>query len=175
MPLRVTGLIRGFLQMLSSPSADSMGRRQRPGVIAQARVLVADALHRGSQDVRFRFLIAGGFATMINWLVRFPLDLVMPFAAAVTLATITHMMCAFVLYRTWVFPGSSRGTFEQLRDFVLVNLIGMTITIAVAVALCECFVSVDLAYSIAAATAHMLGIAAGAVATYLGHGRVTFR
>ena len=174
MPLRVAGLIRSFRQNLSSPMADEIGPRRRNG-LAQARAMVAVALLRGRQDVRFRFLVAGGFATMINLLIRFPLDLVMPFAAAVTLATLTHMVCAFVLYRTWVFPGSSRGTFEQLRDFVLVNLIGMAITVAVAIALCECFVSVDLTYSIAAATAHIMGIAAGAVATYLGHGRVTFR
>lgn len=159
-PLRAPGLIR---------------RLRLPGTVQQRLSTAAAALERASHDTRVRFLIAGSFATAINWLIRFPLNLVMPFAAAVTLATLTHMMVAFVLYRLWVFPGSKRGTVQQVRDFILVNAVGMTVTVAVSVGLCECLVSAELAESIAAAAAHILGIAAGAVATYLGHGRLTFR
>jgi hypothetical protein len=46
----------------------------------------------------YRFLIAGGAAALVNWLARFPLELVMPFAAALLGATAIGMTCGFLLY-----------------------------------------------------------------------------
>lgn len=40
---------------------------------------------------------------------------------AVVLAYFVGMGVAFLLTRMWVFPGSTRGSREQLRDFVLTN------------------------------------------------------
>lgn len=142
---------------------------------------VADATLRGgwlrrfSTDPRTRFLVAGGFATLVNWLIRFPLDVVMPYAGAVAFAAVAHMICSFMLYRSWVFPGSRRRFGEQVRDFVLVNLVGMAVTVGVSVFLRQILVSLAADAAIAGAVAHIIGIASGAVAGYLGHGRVTFR
>jgi energy-coupling factor transport system substrate-specific component len=132
-------------------------------------------LRRLSTDPRARFLVAGGFATLVNWLIRFPLDVVLPYAGAVAFAAVAHMVCSFMLYRSWVFPGSRRRFAEQVRDFVLVNLVGMAVTVGVSVFLRQILVSLAAEPWIAAAGAHIVGIASGAVAGYLGHGRVTFR
>jgi energy-coupling factor transport system substrate-specific component len=132
-------------------------------------------LRRLSADPRARFLVAGGFATLVNWLIRFPLDVVLPYAGAVALAAVAHMVCSFMLYRSWVFPGSQRRLAEQVRDFVLVNLVGMAVTVGISVFLRQVLVSLSAEPWIAAAGAHIVGIASGAVAGYLGHGRVTFR
>lgn len=127
------------------------------------------------QDPRIRFLVAGSIATLVNWLVRFPINLVVPYAVAVALATAIGMVCGFIMYRTWVFPGSNRGLPEQIRDFIIVNLLSMVITVGTAVALRELMMFLGLREVYAAAAAHALGIAAGAVSNYCGHRRVTFR
>jgi putative flippase GtrA len=127
------------------------------------------------QDSRIRFLVAGGLATLVNWLVRFPINLVAPYAVAVALATAIGMVCGFIMYRAWVFPGSNRSLPEQIRDFIIVNLLSMVITVGTAVALRELILLLGIREVIAAAAAHAIGIAAGAVSNYCGHRRVTFR
>jgi len=146
------------------------------------RVDYPDSVHpsnhpfrRWRDDCRVRFLIAGGAATLINWLVRFPLDLLMPYAAAVALAAACHMACAFVLYRTWVFPGSDRPLMMQVGDFILINLVSMAVTVAISVAFREILMSLQIGPAVAAAVAHFIGIGTGAIAGYIGHRRITFR
>lgn len=127
------------------------------------------------KDPRFRFIVAGTLASLVNWLVRFPLDFVMPYAAAVILATAVGMVCGFLLYRAWVFPGSDRPMIVQVRDFVLVNLAGMVVMVAVAIVLRALLLSVDAHEAVAAAAAHAAGIGVGAVANFIGHRHITFR
>ena len=136
---------------------------------------LADVLRRCSQDTRARFLVAGGFAALVNWLVRFPINLVVPYGTAVVLATAIGMVCGFLIYRAWVFPGHSRSTLRQIRDFVLVNLLGIAVTVVLAVALRGLLIGLGLTEPVAGALAHASGIGAGAVANYLGHRYVTFR
>ena len=44
-----------------------------------------------------RFLVAGGSAALVNWLVRFPVELVLPFFAALIIAACIGMACGFLL------------------------------------------------------------------------------
>jgi putative flippase GtrA len=121
-----------------------------------------------------RFLIAGGIAALVNWLVRFPIELIVPFFAALLLATCIGMTCGFLLYRAWVFPGSSRPLRAQIRDFVLVNLTGQATMLGVAALARQLLILAQTETVVAGATAHALGIALGAVVNYLGHRHVTF-
>ena len=136
---------------------------------------LAAAIARCQEDPRLRFLVGGGVAALVNWLVRFPLNLLVPYGAAVVLAMAIGMTCGFLLYRAWVFAGSERSVGLQVRDFVLVNLGGMAVTLLVAVAARWLLLAFDMVPSLAAALAHALGIALGAVANYLGHRHITFR
>src|SRR3977135_1033834 len=121
-----------------------------------------------------RFLIAGGIAALVNWLVRFPVELVLPYFAALLVATCIGMTCGFVLYRAWVFPGSTRPLRQQIRDFIIVNLTGQATMLAVATLLRPLLISVGVGAVLAGAAAHALGIAVGAVVNYLGPRHVTF-
>jgi putative flippase GtrA len=127
------------------------------------------------RDERLRFLAAGGLAALVNWLARFPFNLMVPYAAAVVLATAVGMVCGFLLYRAWVFPGSDRPLLVQVRDFVLVNLAGMAVMVATAVALRSLLLSAAVPPLVAAAGAHATGIGIGAVANFIGHRHITFR
>ena len=122
-----------------------------------------------------RFLVAGGFAALVNWVARFPLSLVLPFCAAVATATAIGMVVGFATYRAVVFTGSERPLAVQIRDFLLVNLAGALVTIAIAVVMRN-FALRPLGFvSLADPLSHAGGIAAGAVVNFLGHRSITFR
>jgi len=121
-----------------------------------------------------RFLIAGGIAAWVNWLVRFPIELAVPYFAALLLATSIGMACGFVLYRSWVFPGSTRSLAGQIRDFILVNLTGQAMMLAIATIARQLLFVVQVGPLVAGAAAHALGIGAAAIVNYLGHRHLTF-
>jgi putative flippase GtrA len=121
-----------------------------------------------------RFLIAGGIAALVNWLVRFPIELAVPYFAALLLATSIGMACGFLLYRSWVFPGSTRSLGGQIRDFILVNLTGQATMLAIATIARQLLFVVDVGPLIAGAVAHALGIGVAAIVNYLGHRHLTF-
>jgi len=121
-----------------------------------------------------RFVVAGGIAALVNWLVRFPIELAVPYFAALLLATSMGMACGFVLYRSWVFPGSTRSLAGQIRDFILVNLTGQAMMLAIATIARQLLLAVQVGPLIAGAAAHTLGIAVGAIVNYLGHRHLTF-
>ena len=121
-----------------------------------------------------RFLVAGGLAALVNWLVRFPVELVLPYFAALLVSTCIGMTCGFLLYRAWVFPGSTRPLAGQVRDFILVNLTGQAAMLGVAALLRELLILAQVETLVAGASAHALGIAVGAVVNFLGHRHVTF-
>jgi energy-coupling factor transport system substrate-specific component len=132
--------------------------------------MIADLL-RAPQG---RFLIAGAFASLVNWVARFPLELIMPFAAAVLGAMVIGMICGFLLYDRWVFPGSSRPLALKIRDFVAVNFVSQLIMFVVSIGVRELLLLTGLATMLAGAAAHLIGIASGAIFSFFGHRSVTF-
>jgi energy-coupling factor transport system substrate-specific component len=126
---------------------------------------------RGPQG---RFLIAGAFASLVNWVARFPLELVMPFAAAVLGAMVIGMVCGYLLYDRWVFPGSPRPLALKIRDFVAVNFVSQLIMFVVSIGVRELLLLAGFAAMLAGAAAHLIGIASGAIFSFFGHRSVTF-
>jgi len=121
-----------------------------------------------------RFLLAGGSAAAVNWLVRFPLSAVMPFLAAVLVAAAIGMLVGFVLYRRFVFPASERPVLLQARDFFLVNLVTSGVVALLALVFVAVAVQLGMGIVLAEAVAHAGAIASGALLNYLGHSLVTF-
>jgi len=130
---------------------------------------------RYSRDARVRFFAAGSTAASLSWVIRFPLNVFMTYPQAVLAATAISMVYSFVLYRTWVFPGSERRLRQQIRDFAGVNLFAMMATVAIAVMMERVIENTGLPDTVAQALAHAVGIAGGAVLNYLGHRWITFR
>jgi len=128
----------------------------------------------GIRAPQARFLIAGSIAAAINWLARFPLEEIMPFPAAVLGALAIGLVCGFWLYELWVFPGSPRPMWVKVRDFLAVNALTQAVMFVVAVGLRSVAIGVGIEARWAGAGAHFLGIAAGAVVSFLGHRRFTF-
>ncbi len=122
-----------------------------------------------------RFLAAGGTASLVNWLVRFPLSLVLPFQIAVAIAYCVGMTLGFVLYQKWVFPGSTSSLRRQIVMFCAVNAVGLVTVVATADVVRQAIVQSGLAQAGAAsAVAHLTAIAIGACVNFLGHRVGTF-
>ena len=122
-----------------------------------------------------RFLLLGGLAAAINWLVRFPLSLAMPFPAAVFVAYLIGMTAGFTLYRAYVFPGSPLPVGLQVTLFLAVNAAGAAIVLGVSLGLLHgLFPALGMTFQ-PEAIAHGLGIGVGAAANFLGHKYLTFR
>ena len=121
-----------------------------------------------------RFLIAGSVAALVNWLVRFPFEMVMPFTLAVLAALAVGMITGFLLYDRWVFPGSLKPLAVKVRDFIGVNILTQAVMLAVTIGLRELALIAGVPGLPAGAGAHFVGIAAGALVSYLGHRAVTF-
>jgi putative flippase GtrA len=121
-----------------------------------------------------RFLLLGGFAAAINWLARFPLAMVLPFEAAVILAYVIGMSAGFVLYRRYVFPGSSRPVLQQSLIFLGVNLVGAVMVLGLTHLFLLALADVALPLTAREGLAHGLAIGIGAVVNFFGHKTLTF-
>jgi len=128
----------------------------------------------GRMTPQVRFLLAGTLAAAVNWLVRFPLELAMPFPLAVLAAMVIGMVAGFLLYDRWVFPGSTRPLTTKIRDFVAVNFVSQAVMFVVAVGLREFLLLWALGTPLAGAAAHLVGIGCGAIVSFLGHRAITF-
>lgn len=126
------------------------------------------------KDEKIRYIFAGGAAAGINWLVRFPLSEIMPFSAAVAVATMIGMVFGFFTYKHLVFGPTTRGLLGQIRDFIGVNLFAALFTVGVAVAVKDLLPWPEAWRVFVEPASHAAGIAAGAVVNYLGHRHITF-
>jgi energy-coupling factor transport system substrate-specific component len=136
---------------------------------------VVEGARRLSRHQGVRFLALGGFAAAVNWLVRFPLSLFLPFEWAVFFAYMIGMSVGFTLYPRYVFPGSDRPVTHQLLLFVLINLLGAVVVLAVSYVLLAAQSGFAYPLFIKQGLAHGLAIGVGALANFFGHKTVTFR
>lgn len=122
-----------------------------------------------------RFLLLGGLAAAVNWLIRFPLSAMMPFEAAVLVAYVIGMSVGFTLYRHYVFPGSTRPIIEQTLTFLGVNLVGAVVVMVIANALLGLLAPLGWPDFVVEGGAHGVAIGIGAVVNFFGHKLITFR
>lgn len=121
-----------------------------------------------------RFLGVGGLAAATNFGSRFAWSLILPFEAAVICAYATGMVLAFILFRLFVFPGSPLPLAVQARNFLVVNVIGASLTFATAFVLVRgLFPLIGFAWH-AEAIGHGMAIVVPVATSWIGHRRFTF-
>ena len=99
----------------------------------------------------------------------------MPFGAAVIAAYATGMVVAFVLFRELVFERGDGMIPDQVRNFVIVNLVGMFMTWALANFLVFKVLPGMGAASHVEGIGHGIAIFAPVVTSWFGHRFLTFR
>jgi energy-coupling factor transport system substrate-specific component len=122
----------------------------------------------------FRFLLLGGLAAAVNWVVRFPLSAFLPLPAAVGIAYLIGMSVGFQLYRTYVFPGSNRPVMQQSLIFVAVNLFGAVVVLLLTAWFLALQAELAAPLMVKEGLAHGFAIAIGAVCNFIGHKTLTF-
>ncbi|MFK4808674.1 GtrA family protein [Devosia sp. ZW T5_3] len=132
-------------------------------------------LQRLASNQVFRFLLLGGTAATINWIVRFPLSAAMPMGAAVILAYMIGMGAGFTLYRKYVFPGSTRPLMEQTMTFIGVNLVGAVVVLGLTTLFLQMPAAAPWPNVVREGLAHGAAIGVGAVINFIGHKQLTFR
>lgn len=121
------------------------------------------------------FLVSGGVAALVNLASRVVYDQWVDFWLAVILAYGTGMVTAFLLARTFVFPGATTSTRQSAAYFVLVNLLGLAQTWAVSMALANAVLPALGVTRHVPEIAHLIGVMVPAFTSYLGHKYLSFR
>lgn len=122
-----------------------------------------------------KFLVTGGLAAAVNLVCRYLLDFLVPFELAVALAYLAGMTVAYLLARAYVFDASGRGQASEFKRFAVVNLFALVVVWVVSVGLARIvFPAIGFTWH-ADDIAHLIGVLAPVVTSYLGHRHYTFR
>jgi putative flippase GtrA len=132
---------------------------------------------RKAETAQFaRFVALGGCSAAVNWISRFPLERVMGFPAAITVAYLIGMAVAFLLFRRFVFPNSPQPLDRQVKFFVLVNIAAVCQVWVVSMGLVYYFFpAVGFSGPLAEPIGHAIGIGFPIIPSYFGHRLITFR
>jgi putative flippase GtrA len=121
-----------------------------------------------------KFLVTGGVAAAVNLISRVMLNWAMPFEVAVVIAYLFGMATAYLLSRQFVFAASGRSVLSEVKRFTVVNLFALLLVWVVSVGLAKVvFPAVHLTWH-ANDIAHLIGVLAPAVTSFVGHKRYTF-
>jgi len=121
-----------------------------------------------------RFGVAGSTASAINWLVRLLVSLVVPFPIALVIGAATGLAVGFVLYRNWVFPGSTLRLPLQSFRFLAVNAVSACVVVGMALAIASLLVRLPVSTLNQQNLAHAIAIGFGAIINFVGHRWLTF-
>ena len=122
-----------------------------------------------------RFLFTGGVAAVVNLVARYLFNFFMPFAWAVLLAFPLGVATAYVLARRLVFSASGRSVASELWRFTLVNLVALGFVWGISVGLAYVvFPAIHFTWH-AEDVAHVIGVLAPAVISFVGHRHFSFR
>ena len=121
-----------------------------------------------------KFLVTGGIAALVNLISRYALNHIMSFETAVALAYTLGMATAYLLARRFVFEASGRSVASEVRRFVLVNLVALGFVWLISVGLARIvFPALGFTWH-AEDLAHLIGVLAPAVTSFVGHRFYTF-
>lgn len=139
----------------------------RPGVLA--RIV---ALYFNGQFGRF--LLAGGFAAIANFLSRFAFEPFLGFWGAVSAAYGVGFLTAFFLNRRFVFPASGKPLHHEMGWFFVFNALAFPIVLFGAIGLDDYVFSHILPPFFARAVSHGCAIILPVFVNFVAHKLVTF-
>lgn len=121
-----------------------------------------------------RFLATGGTAAVVNLISCYLLDFVISFATAVVIAYLIGMVTAYILGRLFVFERSGRSVADEFWRFTVVNMFAAAQVWIISIGLGEyAFPALGLEWH-RLDVAHLIGVAAPAYTSYLGHRHFSF-
>ena len=122
-----------------------------------------------------RFLLAGGFAALVNVLSRILYSQAVSYPVAVVAAYLTGMATAYVLNRLLVFGPGDRGLPGEMLAFALVNLLAVAQTLVISLGLAYYVLPALGVVQHAETLAHVVGVIVPVFTSFVGHKYWTFR
>ncbi|AIF49376.1 hypothetical protein HY57_19995 [Dyella japonica A8] len=121
------------------------------------------------------FVFVSSISAVCSLIVRYVANLVMPYEVAVGLAQVAGVIIAFTLNRRFVFSGEQVLTYARIWRFTLVNVVSLAIAVTVS-SLAFRIVLPNLGVSFHPdVLAQLVGLAACALPSFLGHKYFSFR
>lgn len=123
----------------------------------------------------FKFVLAGGFAALVNVVCRYLLNLYMSYEIAIVIAYLIAMTVAYILSRRYVFEKTPDGVVRESMKFALVNAVAIVLVWITSVGLARLiFPAIGFTWY-ADDIAHMIGVMVPAISSYVGHKYFTFK
>ncbi|MGJ0486938.1 MAG: GtrA family protein [Methylomicrobium sp.] len=123
----------------------------------------------------FLFLLCGGLAAALNWGSRFIFSIWLPFELAVVAAFFVGLLSGFLLMRWFVFNGKGQTLIPQAGKYLLVNILALIQTLLISTLFARLLLpEIGLVKNIEA-LAHLVGVLAPVITSYIGHKRWSFR
>ena len=122
-----------------------------------------------------KFILSGGFAALVNILLRYALTPLVGYSISIVIAYIIAMTTAWSLARLFVFSSSSTTLVSEYTRFGLVNMVALLQVWGLSIGLDEyLFPAIRLTYH-PDTIAHIIGVFSPVIPSYLGHKFFTFR
>lgn len=121
------------------------------------------------------FVAVGTLAASCSILVRYLANLVVPFEFAVAISHVSGMLCAFTLNKLVVFSKTSHPTIVELGRFALVNMLSLVVATVVGSIAFRLLLPALGIEKYADWIAHLIGLGACAIPSYLAHRHYSFR
>ena len=122
-----------------------------------------------------KFVLAGGFAAIVNFGSRIVLSLWISYVPAIVLAYCIGMLTAFVVNKLFVFQDSVDGLHHQASWFVLINLVAVLQTVLISVLFADYLLPLIGMRWHPESVAHAIGLAIPVFTSFIGHKYLTFR
>ena len=121
------------------------------------------------------FLLAGGFAALVNFASRILINKFINYSTAIIFAYIIGMMIAFILNKLFVFRGSRQSTNRSIIYFVIVNGVAVFQTWGISVLLAYHILPYFGIKSFVQEIAHAIGLGIPIISSYFGHKKLSFK
>ena len=122
-----------------------------------------------------QFLFVGGIAAGINFVSRIGFNEFMSYRVSIILAYIVGMIVAFTLFKHFVFEKSGRHYIDEVKDFTIVNILGIIQVWFISVGLAEYFFPYISFSYYPNEIAHFIGLCIPAISSYFGHKHFSFK
>ena len=120
------------------------------------------------------FIVAGGFAALVNILSRALLSLFMNFSSSVLIAYFIGMVIAFILTKKFVFISKNIDDKKSFLSFTLVNLFAVIQTYFISIYFREMILISFSKTSLANLISHTIGVLFPVITSFFGHKYLSF-
>ncbi|HEX7324216.1 MAG TPA: GtrA family protein [Rhodanobacteraceae bacterium] len=121
------------------------------------------------------FVMASGFAALVNIATRIVFNRWMPFSASIVAAYVCGMITAFTLNRLFVFRETVNPFHRQAFWFVMVNVAAVIQTLIVSLVLARWVLPTIGFHWHVDTVAHVCGVVEPLITSFIGHKHFTFR